>query len=292
MMAFMPAGAQTARPSDKDVEQLIARSVTAAEQFERSLDGKLKSSMIRGANGEVHVANYLSDYRTNLQRVSDRFKPNYAASSEVLVVLRGGNDINKFMTSQPPSLKGRSEWDTYVASMRALAAAYGTTFPVVDGNPPRRMNDLEIQQAADDAVKSGSNLKKSLPTVYGKEDKTGIKTAQTQIDAMTAAAKGLKARVDDGKPASGEAAVFAESVKQVRTTLGERVLPADARAANDRITASLSKVEQAFDMNTSAATSAVPAAVPAPAPAATPPAAAPPADTPADALAAPPATQL
>jgi hypothetical protein len=250
LLAFVSADAQIARPSDKEVEKLIAQTGESAEQFERALDRDLKRSTIRGPNGEVNIENFLKDFKTNLERLEERFTAKYAASSELVVVTRGAESIDKFMASQPPSLKGRSEWDVFKASLKSLTAAYGASFPVAEGNPPRRMNDLEIQQAADNAVKSAGNLKKALPTVYGKEDKTGIKTAQTQIDAMTKAAKGLKARVDDGKPASGEAAVFAESVKQVRSTIGERALSADAKTANDGITASLSKVEQAFGMDT------------------------------------------
>ena len=272
LLASAIATAQVARPSDREVEKLIAQTSENAEQFERALDRDLKRSTLRGPNGEVNVENFLKDFKTNLERLDERFTGKYAASSELLVVTRGAESIDKYMASQPPSLKGRSEWDVFKSSLNSLTAAYGTTFPVTEGNPPRRMNDLEIQEAADKAVKSAGDLKKSLSTVYGKEDKEGIKAAGVQIDAVTKAAKGLKARVDSSKPASGEAAVFAESVKQVRTTIGDRPLPANAKTASDGLTASLGKVEQAFGMEPPAA--AMPTVAPAsasPAATATPP---------------------
>jgi hypothetical protein len=162
------------------------------------------------------------------------------------MITKRAEGLDKFIDSQPASLKGRSEWDTFTASLNELAGAYGTTFPLKPDSPPRRMNDLEIQQASDAAVTNGQTLRKSLPSVYGKEDKESIKATEGHIDAMTKAAKGLKARVDEGKPASGEAVVFAEAVAKVQTALGERTLTADAKTAADGINGSLSKVEQAF----------------------------------------------
>jgi hypothetical protein len=145
--------------------------------------------------------------------------------------------IEKFIQSQPPTLKGRSEWDDFKASLQTLAAAYGSVFPVDESKPPRRMNDLEIQQAADSAIDHGSKLSRELSDVFTKEEKPARQTAEENIDAMQKAAKKLKARVDDGKPASGEAGAFAESARQVHSSLGSRTLSDDAKTASDGISA-------------------------------------------------------
>ncbi len=241
--------AQSARPSDRQVETLIEQTQKSAEDFDRALDRDLKKATVRGPNGEVAVSVFLKDFATDIDRMNERFDSKYAASAELVAVMRRAGDLDKFIDSQPPSLKGRSEWDTFTASLNELAGAYGSSFPVkADSPPPRRMNDLEIQQATDAAVKNGQSLRKSLSDIYAKDDAEGKKAAEAQIDAMTKAAKGLKARVDDGKPASGEAAVFAESVARVQSALGERVLTAPVKAAADGIAASLAKIEQAFGM--------------------------------------------
>lgn len=242
------AFAQSARPSDGEVKKLIEQTQKSEADFDRALDSKLKQAIVRGPNGEVMVSIFLGDFKTDIERMKERFAPKYAASAELVMIMRRAEGLDKFIDSQPASLKGRSEWDTFTASLNELAGAYGTTFPMKPDSPPRRMNDLEIQQATEAAVTNGQALRKQLPTVYGKEDKDGIEAAEGNIDAMTKAAKGLKARVDDGKPASGEAVVFAEAVAKVQTALGEKTLTADAKTAADGINASLSKVEQAFGM--------------------------------------------
>jgi hypothetical protein len=280
MAVTLPAVAQTARPGDRAVEDLIQQVKKSEEQFVRALDKNIKKSTIRGAKGEVDVDVFLEDFGTAIERLEDRFAPKYAASAELNAVMQQAGGIEKWIQSQPPALKGRSEWDDFKASLQSLAAAYGSTFPLDETKPPRRMNDLEIQQAADSAIENGNKLSKNLSDVYSKEDKQAKETAGNDIDAMQEAAKKLKARVDDNKPASGEAGVFSDSVKKLRSTLGSKPLAGDAKTASDGISAALAKIEQAFNMTPSAeaASAAAPAAAaPAPAPAATAPASAAPA---------------
>jgi hypothetical protein len=251
LILVAPAFAQSARPPDSQVESLIEQMEKASSQFERALDRDLKRATIRSPNGEMQMEPFLEDFNTSIERLKDRFDKDYAASSELTALMRRATDLDNFIKSQPPSLKGRSEWDSYSASLNALAAAYGSSFPMKEDNPPRRMNDLEIKQAADNAVKSGESLKKQLSKVYGKDDDEARKVAAAEVDAMTKGAKGLKDRVDDRKPASGEAAVFTEAVKKLETTLGSKTLTPDATKALDGIKASYSKVEQAFGMSAS-----------------------------------------
>jgi hypothetical protein len=242
----LPASAQSARPGDRAVKDLIEQVQKSEQVFARALDKNVKKSTIRGASGEVDVENFLKDFETSIDRLEERFDAKYSASAELHAVMRQAGGIEKFIQSQPPALKGRSEWDDFKASLQSLAAAYGSVFPLDESKPPRRMNDLEIQQAADSVIDHGSKLRKKLSDVFSKEEKQARETAQTDIDAMQKAAKNLKARVDDGKPASGEAAVLADSVKKLRASLGTRTLPGDAKTASDGISAAVAKVEQAF----------------------------------------------
>jgi hypothetical protein len=293
MGVTLPASAQTARPGDRAVEDLIEQVKKSEEQFVRALDKNIKKSTIRGAKGEVDVDVFLEDFGTAIERLEDRFAPKYAASAELNAVMQQAGGIEKWIQSQPPALKGRSEWDDFKASLQSLAAAYGSVFPLDENKPPRRMNDLEIQQAADSAIDNGSKLRKKLSDVFGKEDKQAKETADNDIDAMQAAAKKLKSRVDDNKPASGEAGVFSDSVKKLGSTLGSKPLAGDAKTASDGITAALAKIEQAFNMTPSgeSASAAAPAtAAPATAAPATdaPATAAPATEAPAPAPAAPP----
>jgi len=277
----LPAGAQTARPGDRAVEDLIEQVQKSEEVFVKKLDKNIKKATIRGASGEVEVENFLKDFETNLERLEERFDSKYSASAELNAVMHQAGGIEKFIQSQPPTLKGRSEWDDFKASLQALAAAYGSVFPVDESKPPRRMNDLEIQQAADSAIDHGSKLRRELSDVFTKEEKPAKQTAEENIDAMQKAAKNLKARVDDGKPASGEAGAFAESARQVHSSLGSRTLSDDAKTASDGISAALAKVEQAFNMSSAPAAAAPATAAPAAsAPATAPAPATPPSEAP------------
>lgn len=253
----LPAVAQTARPGDKAVEGMIEQVEKASSTFQRALDKDIKKATVRGAQGEVDMKAFLEDFTTSIERLKDRFDSKYAASAEVNALMSYADGMEKFIQSQPPTLKGRSEWDEFKASLNSLAGAYGTTFPAAP-HPPRRMNDLEIQQAADAAGKNGDNLKRELKAVFGKEDKAGIEAAEGSIEAMHKAAKALKSRVDDGKPASGEAAAFVEAVRKVDASVAGKTLPAKAKTASDGIAAAVAKVEQAFNIPAAQAPAAAP----------------------------------
>jgi hypothetical protein len=238
--------AQTARPGDRAVKDQIEQVQKSEEKFVRALDRDVKKGTVRSPNGEVDVDKFLDDFETAIERLKERFDDKYSASAELSSVMHYASGMDSFVASQPPTLKGRSEWDEFKASLNTLAGAYGSVFPVDETKPPRRMNDLEVQQAASSAIDHGSDLRRNLSDVFGKEDKAGKQAAEADIEAMSKAAKNLKARVDDGKPASGEAAAFVDSVNKLRTTIGDRTVTGDAKTASDGLTAASNKIEQAF----------------------------------------------
>jgi hypothetical protein len=269
MALALPAGAQTARPGDRAVEDMIKEVEKSEQKFVRALDKDIKRATVRSASGEVDMEHFLDDFATSIKRLDERFDAKYSASAELTALMRSAGDLDKFIQSQPASLKGRSEWDEFKASLSSLAAAYGSAFPLDESKPPRRMNDLEIQQAADSAIDHGSDLKRELSDIFSKEEKATRETAESDIEALENASRKLKSRVDDGKPASGEAAVFSEAVKKLQATLGSRTLTEDAKTASDGIASAGAKVDQAFNIAPSAPAAAPATDVPA-APAAAP----------------------
>jgi hypothetical protein len=110
MLVAAPAFAAE-RLNDKDVTRLIERIDNERDRFEDQLDGKLKRSIIRGPGGEVNVERYLDDLQENVDKLKDRFTPQYAASAEVTTVLRQGSDIQRYMSTLPPNFDGASEWN-------------------------------------------------------------------------------------------------------------------------------------------------------------------------------------
>jgi hypothetical protein len=217
------------------------------KQFERNLDSKVANGTIRGATTEVNVKNYMKDFNEDLDRLRERFKSDYSASAEAATVLTKAGGIQKFIDSQPASLKGRSEWDVAAASLKELAAAYGTTFPVPAETPPRRINDEEITQAADTMTKHAQNYKKQLKGAFTKEESEQLAAAQKSADELAAAAKNLKSRVKSGKPASGEAGVVAEKYAAAQAAVAGRSLSEQAQGEWKNVSSAAGKIEQAFE---------------------------------------------
>lgn len=246
-VAALPAAAEVAaRPSDKVVIGYIENVQKSIKQFERSLDSKLKQGTIRGPTTEVNVENYLKDFNTDLDRLRKRFKSNYSASAELATVLEKAGGMHRYVGSQPAAFKGRSEWDVAAAALNDLSGAYGTTFPLAEGTSPRRINDAEITQAADQITKNAASYRKALKDAFTKEESTARAAAEKSVDAVSSAAKSLKSRLGSGKPASGEAAVLAESLAAAQAAVAGRTLPEKATTAWAGVTSAAAKVAQAF----------------------------------------------
>lgn len=277
------ATAQSARLSDDGVESLIETVQDDIKEFEGKLDRDVRKGKVRGPTAEVDVDTYLDDFEENLERLGDRFKKDYSASAEALTVLNQAAGIQRFIDSQSPTLKGRSEWDVAKASLNRLAEAYGTTFPLPANASARRINDAELQQAADAIVKHSQAFRKSLKDAYTSEEKAALQTAEDSVDAVGDAAKQLKSRIDSEKPATGEAANLAQTVAAVETGVAGRKLSASATEAWNELSKAMNKIEQEFRLpepaakaesaqpaSASAAPAAAESAAPAPAESAAP----------------------
>ena len=86
------------RPTDKDVKGLIDRINSERDRFEDQLDGKIKSSIIRGPNGEVHVERYLDDLQDNVGKLKDRYKGDYAARTTATTAPTAATFLMSFHT--------------------------------------------------------------------------------------------------------------------------------------------------------------------------------------------------
>ena len=197
LLATPAAGAD--RPTDNDIKQLIERVDHDRDRFEDQLDGKLKSSIIRGPRGEVNVENFLQDLQDNMHKLKDRFKDDYAASEELTTVLRQGTAVQQYMSKQPPDLNGTSEWNRLATSLNELAAAYGVPFPLPEGVAAHRMNDREVRTAAEAAAKNADRFKDELDSSLKNDqtiDKTTRETAVKDIDLLKEDAEKLSSAIE------------------------------------------------------------------------------------------------
>ena len=247
----MTADLRADRLNDKDVKALLERVDQERDRFEDQLDGKVKSSVLRGPGGETNVARFLDDLQENVDKMKERFKPEYAASAEVTTVLRQASDIQKFMSGQPANFNGASEWNRLNSSLNELAAVYGTTLPLPDGHQARRMNDREVKMAAEDLSKTADQFKKDLDATLKADKSIDAATRQGQlneIEQFKREAKALASVVGDGRPASGEAKAVLERMAKLRALSAGRTLSATAQTSWQSVESGLTKVAAAFAM--------------------------------------------
>jgi hypothetical protein len=237
------------RLRDKDVKDLMERIDHERDRFEDQLDGKLKDSIIRGSNGEVNVGKFLDDLQDNVGKMKDRFKPDYAASTEVETVLRQGTSVQKFMATQPPNFGGASEWNRLSGSLGELAAVYATSFPLAEGAHPRRMNDEEVRHLADDVANSADRFKDALDNTLKQDttiDKTTRENAVKAAELLKKDAEKLSSTIGDEKPASGEAQALLQHAAAIRAG-GHTAAPA-TQASWMSIETGLGKIAEAFKL--------------------------------------------
>ena len=225
----IPAAALSAdRLADKDVKSLIERINDGRDRFEGALDDKVKNGILRGANGEVNVKNFLNDFQESIERLKDRMKPEYAASAEAGTVLRQASQISNYFGRQPAGTRGESEWNRLATDLKALATAYGTEFPLPENATVRRIGDRELAASADEVAKAADKVKQALDNELKKDktiDKTQREAIVGQADQLAKDAKSLRDRVKDGDPSSAEAERLLAQASKVKSLLGNYKAP-------------------------------------------------------------------
>jgi hypothetical protein len=243
-----PAAAQeTPRLNDKNLKQLIEDVDHARDRFEDALDGGFKGSIVRGPRGEVRVDKYLDDLQENFKRLKERYTSDYSASQEALTVLRQGGDVGEFMKAQPDSMKGQSEWDRLAVSLKTLAAAYATTFPVPPAGTARRINDREAASMAETAAsqaqgfKNAVNKDKTIP----KPQKDALKR---QADELAKLCKTVKSRLSGGNPATAEARQMFDATARLGEAAAASGASPTTLAPLGSLRSSMLNLQQAYGM--------------------------------------------
>jgi hypothetical protein len=252
LMAGLMAAPQTPaanRLSDKQVKALIEQIDHQRDRFEDQLDGDLKDRILRSPTGEVNVSRFLDDLQENVHNLESRFTSEYGAGMETTTLLKQGTTIQRFMATQPPNFKGASEWNALSASLGQLAAAYGTSFPYAEGAPVRRMNDRETAGAAKAMAKAADTYRKSLDQAL-KADKTvapaSRQAAVGEAETLKKEAETLASRVNDGKPATGEATQLLEHARRIDSAAASLPLGPNVKRDWDAVMKPLETIAQSF----------------------------------------------
>lgn len=232
------------RLTDKDVKALIDTADEGRDRFEDQLDAKVKDAVLRGPSGEVNVSRFLDDFQENMDRLKNRFKPDYAASSEAAAVLRQASAISAFMKTQPPSLKGTSEWDRLAASLTRLAGVYGAKFPLTN-ETVRRISDGEAAAAAEEVEKQADQFKGRVngEKTLARPAKDALKAA---ADVLKESAKTLRSRLNDSKPSTAEARQVFDATRRLEESMKSQKLSPSSLASIGAMRAPLTTLRSAF----------------------------------------------
>ena len=228
----LPAAAAD-RLTDMDVKALVARIEDGRDKFDNALDDKFKNSVLRGPGGEVDVKRFLNTFQESIDRLEASLKPGYAGSTEAGTLLRQGSALDRYFRAQPGGTKGESEWNRLATDLEALAAAYGTGFPVGEGATFRRIGDREVSDAVKLLGDSSQQLKKALDSDLKKDpsvDKPSREAIVDDADQLVKEAKALRDRLNDAKPSSAEADQVLTRAARLRTFVNAHSMPAASNA--------------------------------------------------------------
>lgn len=222
-LCLAPVVAQAERLNDKDLEKLISKIASDEDKFRDALDPQMKKAIYRGPSGEVNVDRFLKDFSDAAEKLEDRYKKDYSASTEAGDLLRQGTTIDNYFKRDQAATKGESEWNRFADNLKALAAAYGTEFPLPAGAAVRRVSDKEVVAAADGLARDADRLKKAVDSgLKGNKsvDKAAREAAVRDLDGLKREAQALKSAVSGGKPASAQATQLLNHVGKVNEFLG------------------------------------------------------------------------
>ncbi len=237
------------RSYDGDVKHLIKQAVDGERQFERSLDGKFKNSVLRSPTEEVSVEKYLQDFQQELKQLSNRFSQKYSASAEARAVLSRATTMNTYMREHP-GVKGASEWDQYAGSLSALAGAYDATFPLGPDTVVRRVGDKELIDAVNAASKQPQNVDSALQKAKKNSPALAAITeaGSKDLDELAAALKVLKSRLSSKKPATAEARQVIIVGDRIDALLSSASAPASVTTPWQAANSDLNTIAQTFGL--------------------------------------------
>jgi len=252
VLALLPSlgsAATTERLTDEQVKKLIQDIDIGYDTWKKGLEKEnLDDAVITSAERTIRVKSFLEDFEKAIDGVKDRFKPDYAASPEVLALLRRGSDVELHNRRQgrTPS----SEWPALATKLGTLAAAYGVGWPVQSMNvQASRLNDGELAARVEQVAKGAKALQgetEKAARANKSIDKAARESLKRSIQGFEQKAKDVQARLKEDRPASVEVGQLLSQARAIKETQGKLSLP--ATASWQGIDAGLEALARSFDM--------------------------------------------
>lgn len=216
------------RMTDEQVKKLIEDIDLGYKTWKQSLKQRdIDDLQITLSDRTIDVKSFLKDFENDLDVSKQRFKPDYAASAEVLTLLRRGSDVELFNRKQghTPS----SEWSVLGAKFSALAAAYGVTWPIDSMKvEAARLNDGELVSRVAQMQQSSKQLRSEADKAAKANksiDKATREALKKSIQQMETMSKDVASRLKEDRPASIEVGLLVAHTKSVGEQLTKLALP-------------------------------------------------------------------
>jgi hypothetical protein len=249
VLPVVAAGAE--RMTDEQVKKLIEDIDDGYRTWRQDLEKeKLDDAVIRSAERTINVKDFLKDFDQDIDQLKDRFKPSYAASPEVISLLRRGSDVE--LRNRRQNLTPRSAWTTLSAKLASLAGAYALRFPVENMNAQgARLNDGELATRVQQAEKAFKQLRGDTDKAAKANKAIDMATRESlkgSIQELEQTAKDVTSRIKDDRPASTEVAQLVSGTGKLKESLAKLSLPASGGPSWPAIEARREALAKAYDL--------------------------------------------
>jgi hypothetical protein len=248
----LPAGAAgSERLTDEQVRKLIEDIDGGYKTWKQELErGNLDDAVLTSAERTIKVKDFLKDFDKEIDILKSRFKPNYAASLEVLALLRRGSDVvlhNRRVGRTPTS-----SWTVLEPKLEALAGAYELGWPVQSMSVQAvRLNDIELAgkvQQVEQAAKQLRGESEKAAKTNKSIDKATRESLKTSIQQLEQKAKDVTSRIKDDRPAKVEVGQLLSQAGSLKQTLTQLQLPSAEGPAWKGIDAGTEALARAYGM--------------------------------------------
>jgi uncharacterized phage infection (PIP) family protein YhgE len=239
------------RQTDEQVKKLIEDIDDGYNRWKDGLEKRnLDEAVIKSAARTIDVSKFLDDFEKDIDLLKDRFKSTYAATDEVLAVLRRGSDVE--LRNRQQNLTPSSEWTAMGSKLGALAAAYGVPWPVENMNvQPGRLNDTELVTRLDQLEKSAKELRNEADKAAKANksiDKTARESIKGSIQEFERTTKEVQERIKDDRPASTEVGQLMSQAKSMQGMLSKLTMSQAGGEAWSGVQSGIQVLAQAWGM--------------------------------------------
>jgi len=248
----LPVGAAAAeRMTDEQVKKHVQDIDAGFDTWKQSLEKRnLDDAVITSAERSIKVKDFLKDFEKSIDAVKDRFRPDYAATQEVLALLRLGSDVE--LRNRRQNLTPDSTWAALSAKLATLAHVYAVPWPIEDMNArPSRLNDSELATRVEQMEQAAKRLRDDAEKAAKANkaiDKPSRESLKGEIQQLEQMAKGVRSRIKDDMPASVEVGQLFSQVGKVRDTLTKLSLSSAEQASWRGLEPGIDALALAFDL--------------------------------------------